>query len=127
MVSLIIYPVLELQGRWASMVFSGKVKLPSREELEAGLKAERECRNSPQYKYKVQLRRERFVQYPDDIAREIGALPDLDSIKESDPDVYRILWEGPLASIHYRLNENKEFALKHIHEIDDYINKNNAI
>lgn len=120
-----IYPILEAQSRWVSMVFSGKVKLPPREEFEAALKSEREYRNLPEYKYKMQIRRERFVLYADDIAKEIGALPDFEKIKESEPELYRMLWEGPLSSIHYRLNENKEFTMQHIHEIDEYIKNAN--
>jgi len=73
---------------WAAKVFSGKMKLPSKEKMELEINKARERR-------KEDLK----LQYPyahnslmDMLASELGILPDFNDIKEKDPELYDMIW-----------------------------------
>lgn len=84
----LFFTCTELQSMWAAKVFSGKMKLPSKEEMEFEINKAREKR-------KLNLK----LQFPYDhdalmdmLASELGILPDFDDIKEKDPELYDMIW-----------------------------------
>ncbi|MCZ8547851.1 NAD(P)-binding domain-containing protein [Mesorhizobium qingshengii] len=86
-----LLPVLELQARWLSYVWSGRVAAPSRTELDEGLAASRAARNGPPQV----LMHDMAVLF----ARRIGAEPD----PRRWPDLTRALMFGPLSPASFRL------------------------
>lgn len=61
-----------------------------------------------------------YVGFCEDLAKQIGAQPDLEKIKIEDPDLYQKLWTGPLTPEHYRLTgfgSNPESAQRAIQKI----------
>jgi dimethylaniline monooxygenase (N-oxide forming) len=86
------FPVLELQARWIAYVWSGVLPAPSRKEMEAGLKAYRARRGSPQ-QFPMHTLAVLF-------AREAGVEPELYRW----PALARELLFGPLTPISFRLN-----------------------
>jgi hypothetical protein len=116
MIKEAICVVSELQGRWASLVFSGKVKLPSREVMIEGMNKEREFRTLEMKPQTPRL--ETLAIYADEIAKEINLMPDFEYLKKFEPEIYRTLWEGPLCAVNYRLKEEKDIAVSVLHEID---------
>ncbi len=112
-----IYTVDELQGRWASLVFSQKLQLPDREVMEKYLNETRSIRFM---KVKPQALNEHFVRYSDELAKEIGVCPDFEMIRQTDPDLYDLIWNGVASPAVYRLQDKKELVvriLKHAYEI----------
>ena len=108
-------PTAELQGKWSALVFSGKKSLPAKEVmLEEINKIE-----------KKRLLSKRRVQYPygsqvdlvDEIASEIGILPDFDQLKAKEPDLYRKLWFNTSVPYHFRLDLKQ--ARDCVNEIDE--------
>lgn len=94
------FAVMELQARWASMVFSNKVKLPSNEIMEKAIHEERLIREQtprPQFPHGD------YLGLADSIAEEIGCLPDFDVLQKTDEKLYEQLWRGPVLPSHYRL------------------------
>ncbi|CAG9311402.1 unnamed protein product [Blepharisma stoltei] len=90
------FAIMELQSRWAVMVFAGMLSPIDEEALQKGIQEEIEIKNkrpTPQFPHPD------YVSFADSIAKEIGALPNLE---ESDP-LYSALWNGPLIPAHYRL------------------------
>jgi dimethylaniline monooxygenase (N-oxide forming) len=84
----LFFTCIELQSMWAAKVFSGKMKLPSKEEMELEINKAREKR-------KLNLK----LQFPYDhdalmdmLASELGILPDFNDIKEKDPELYDMIW-----------------------------------
>ncbi len=104
-----IYTVDELQGRWASLVFSGKKCLPDQSVITKHLD---ETRKIKQMKTKPQALDANYTLYSDELAKEIGLLPDFERIKDEDPELYKMMWDGLPVSAQYRYNENKEFAIQ---------------
>lgn len=89
------FGTIELQARWAAGAAAGALQLPSAEEMEAGVAAERTIRAArPQ----PQFPRGDYVGYADDLATAVGVLPEIDE----DP-LRAELWSGPLLPCHYRL------------------------
>eukprot|EP00358_Blepharisma_japonicum_P005221 CAMPEP_0202943226 /NCGR_PEP_ID=MMETSP1395-20130829/3592_1 /ASSEMBLY_ACC=CAM_ASM_000871 /TAXON_ID=5961 /ORGANISM="Blepharisma japonicum, Strain Stock R1072" /LENGTH=189 /DNA_ID=CAMNT_0049640413 /DNA_START=867 /DNA_END=1433 /DNA_ORIENTATION=- len=90
------YGIMELQGRWATLVFAGIVPAPDQEALQKGIQEEIAIRNmnpAPQFPHPD------YVSFADCIAKEIGALPELNK----NDSLYHALWEGPLLPAHFRL------------------------
>jgi dimethylaniline monooxygenase (N-oxide forming) len=104
-----LYTVDELQGRWASLVFSGKLRLPSESATSKYLDETRSIRGR---KLKPQALNQNFTRYSDEMAKEIGVLPDLEEIKRENPELYRMMWHGLPVSAQYRYNDNKELAIQ---------------
>lgn len=90
------FAVMELQARWATMVFSDQLAPPSREMSLAQVEAERSIRReAPQ----PQFPHGNYVEFADAIATEIGILP----VDGAAVDVARALSRGPSLPAHYRL------------------------
>ncbi len=74
------YPVIELQGRLASLVFSGKIKLPPRDVMIEGMNKEREFRTMEKKPQKPRF--EILAIYADELAKQINVMPDLKLLKK---------------------------------------------
>lgn len=78
----------ELQCKWASLVFSGKKQLPSRDNMVEHIS---KWRRKRQLDLKLQYPQE-FVEALDMLAEEIGILPNFQKLKVENPELYRKLW-----------------------------------
>ncbi|KAN0019371.1 hypothetical protein ACTFIU_002579 [Dictyostelium citrinum] len=97
----IFFQEIELYCRWVALVFSGKLEYPNEEKLIQGKKVLlklRSIRPRPQFPILD------CVYHCDKIAKEIGCLPDFESIKINDPDLYNKLWNGFFCQASYNLS-----------------------
>ncbi|UXI20837.1 hypothetical protein NH340_JMT06781 [Sarcoptes scabiei] len=98
-----IFPIAELQARWFSLLMVGKVKLPTEtkmlEEIETRLKImKKRYYNSNRHTIQVD-----FVDFMDELAKEIGANPPILKYLFTDPRLFWTLMFHPSASYQYRL------------------------
>lgn len=94
------FAVMELQARWAAMLFSGELDMPNHEVMMKGLQDELKIRLQ---KPRPQFPHGNYIEFADSLAKEIHALPEnLYDIKEENPHVYRLLNEGPVIPSHFR-------------------------
>lgn len=107
-------PTAELQARWSALVFTGKRALPERDvmlkEIEKLSKRRQLSSTRLQYPYGSQ------VDLVDEIARQIGILPDFEQMKNEDPELYRKLWFNTSVPYHFRLDLQQ--ARDDINELD---------
>lgn len=113
------FGIMELQARIATMTLSGKIPAPSISDMENGIALEKEIRSvqpRPQFPHGA------YVSFADDLAKQIGALPDFKIMETENPDLYQKLWFGPFSAASFRLSgfgSNPEVAMR----IIDRINK----
>ncbi|XP_077995897.1 dimethylaniline monooxygenase [N-oxide-forming] 2-like [Glandiceps talaboti] len=91
-----VWPMLEMQARWATKIFTGKVKLPDKKIMV------RDIENSPRYIGK-QYKYVSFFPYIEDIAEVIGVKPSLWKLLFSDPKLAYAFQYGPMVPYWYRL------------------------
>ncbi|XP_035217740.1 flavin-containing monooxygenase 5-like [Stegodyphus dumicola] len=97
------YPLGEAQCRWASLLISGKVKLPSPKEMMADVRNTYEM-NRKRYKISDRLTtRVDYIEYLDDLTSKFGAKPNLLKIFFTDQELFWALWLGPSLPYQYRL------------------------
>ena len=114
------YPMIEMQARWASLVFSERIKLPSTEIMSVSFNKEKELKKLPLRERNSRL--DGLISLIDSIAEEINALPNFIKIKKENPRLYKILWEGPLSSVHYKLEDEDESINYVLNEIESRMN-----
>ena len=110
----------ELQSMWVTKVFSGKLNLPVRSimmDFIAKECAKRDSGRRVQYPYGV------HVSICDGIASEIDLLPDLNDIKEKQPDLFEMFDKNMIFSTQYIYKRNPELALRLMNEIDSLYKK----
>ncbi len=114
---------VELQSRWVCMAFSQKISLPSSEEITNGIQEELNIRKmSP----RPQFPHGNYVGFCEDLAKQIGVLPDLEKIKFENQDLFDKLWTGPFTTASYRLSglgSNPKLAMKIIDDVNDAMRK----
>ncbi len=116
----IYFGVVELQARLACMTFSGKIPLPTKEVMVEGVQAELALRSLLP---RPQLVRG-YMGFCDDLAKQIGVLPDFIQLQKEDPVLYDKLWNGPFTTASYRLigfGSNRDLAMKRIDELVEYV------
>lgn len=97
------FPLGEMQCRWVAQVLAGKCKLPSREEMLYEINM-RHYKNSLRYNpSNKQTVRVDYTQYLDEIAKEIGCMPNFLKLFFTDPRLFLKLIFGPSVSYQYRL------------------------
>lgn len=111
--------LIQLQARYASLVFSGRVNLPNRDRFEQDLNEQRGYRNDP---FRPQYPHFNLAEYADSIASEMGVLPNFDLIKNKNPYLWSLMYKGVLMGVHYIFNDNQEFAEKLINEANEAYN-----
>ncbi|MEI8124198.1 MAG: NAD(P)-binding domain-containing protein [Parachlamydiaceae bacterium] len=113
----IFFGPIELQARLATMTFSGKIPYPSKTLMEEGIHKEKKIR---EMNPRPQFANLEYINFCDDLAKGIGALPDLGTLKKERPDLYKKLWNGPFTTASYRLTgfgANPTIAMKKINEL----------
>lgn len=113
----IFFGIIELQARLACMTLSNKIAWPSDSMMEEGLKESRDFRDK---KLNVQHRFSNHMLVCENLAKEIGVLPDFAKIQKENPFLYDQLVNGPFTPACYRLSgsgSNEESALKILNEI----------
>ena len=104
----------ELQANWASKVFSGKINLPSIEQMNLFIDKEIKKRNQ-----------NRQSQYPcgphvllsDNIANEMNLLPNFDEMRLENPKIFDMFWNKSMISTHFLFKKNQQSALDSMKEI----------
>ena len=105
----------ELQAKWASEVFSGKIELPTKEQMNQFIDKEIKKRNQ-----------NRQSQYPcgphvllsDNIANEMNLLPNFDEMRLENPKLFDMFWNKSMISSHFIFKKNQHSALDSMKEID---------
>lgn len=93
----------EMQARYMAQVFSGKLKLPSREAMEAEVAATQRKSKSffvPTPRHSLMIDR---IAYVEDLAKAIGAKPNYLKLFFKDPKLYWTLMTSPILNYQYRL------------------------
>ncbi|MBS0603934.1 MAG: NAD(P)-binding domain-containing protein [Verrucomicrobia bacterium] len=113
------FGVMELQARLACMAFAEKIPLPTDDEIEQGILAERQIRETiprPQFPHG------NYVGFCEEYAKMIGALPDFEKLKLENPPLLKKLWDGPFTVASYRLTgfgSYPDLALKTIDRVNE--------
>lgn len=110
--------VIELQARWVCMAFSQKVPLPTEEEIKRGIQEELAIRNQ---RPRPQFPHGNYVGFCEDLAAQIGVVPDFCKLQQEDLNLHDKLWEGPFTTASYRLSgfgSHPELALQIINEVN---------
>ncbi|XP_072295123.1 flavin-containing monooxygenase 5-like [Eucyclogobius newberryi] len=97
-----VNPVAEMQGRWATRVFKGIIKLPSEENMKRQIEKDKEIKpRSPCSQYNPL--KVIFIPYMDSLAEQVGARPNLLRLLLTDPWLALQVFFGPCTSYQYRL------------------------
>jgi dimethylaniline monooxygenase (N-oxide forming) len=118
------FGVIELQARWASMVFSGEIPLPEGEKMLAGIDEERNIRAQ---KPRPQFPHGDYVGMGDHIAREIKAFPDEKNLPAGKESLINKIMSGPVIPAHYRMtgpHAKPEIASRQIEEVNKIYQQN---
>ncbi|GIY64274.1 flavin-containing monooxygenase 5 [Caerostris darwini] len=97
------FPTGESQSRYVSLVMNGKVRLPSKEVMEADIKKKREInaeRYSQSQRHTIQAD---YIPYLDEINDLFGAKPNFLKMFFTDPVLFWALFWGPSLPYQYRL------------------------
>lgn len=78
-------PVVEIQCRWVTRVFNGKVKLPDRETMWRAIKRKQASVNKRYVQTQRHTIQEDYIGYMDEVAVEIGVKPNF----------FRMFWRDP--------------------------------
>jgi hypothetical protein len=111
----LLFTGIELQAMWTTMIFSGKIKLPSRCAMIKFIEKTEEETNPSHLN----------LFYPngchltlcDNIAAEMDLLPNFDKLMLTDPISYDLLWNYGMCGPHYLFKKNKEYALSIMNRI----------
>ncbi|XP_039265985.2 flavin-containing monooxygenase 5-like [Styela clava] len=98
-----LMPIAEMQSRWATRVFKGICKLPSKAEMQKEIddkkrSLQRRYVNSKRHTIQVD-----YMDYIDEIASEIGASPNIAKLFISDPILAWHVLNGPASAYQFRL------------------------
>ncbi|KAG9282711.1 dimethylaniline monooxygenase N-oxide-forming 5-like [Astyanax mexicanus] len=98
-----IMPISEMQARWATRVFKGLLKLPSKKKMQKDIKAKEDLmakRYVASQRHTIQVD---YLPYMDELAVELGARPKLFWLFLTDPGLaWRVMF-GPSTPYQYRL------------------------
>lgn len=111
------FGVIELQARWAVRTFKKRINFTSLEKMTEGIEYERSIRKKkprPQFPHN-------YIELANSIAEEMNLMPDFENLKENDPEVFDILWEGVTIPDFYKFNESKELAINSIKKVNEKI------
>ncbi|KAN0024135.1 hypothetical protein ACTFIV_008533 [Dictyostelium citrinum] len=120
---------MELQARFAIYGFAGITQLPTKETMLEDIKIIEKVRNLNEKHNRPQFVLESSLLFCDDLAKQIGALPDFNKLKENDPQIYNIIWNNLFHPSFYRIigpfsNSNSKNIL--LNDYNNYfIKKNN--
>ncbi|PIO70370.1 Flavin-binding monooxygenase-like protein [Teladorsagia circumcincta] len=98
-----IVPISEMQARWVSQVFLGKLSLPSKDEMFEDIALKRKAMKRRYFQSEKHTIQVDYVKYMDEIASFLGCKPDLRKIALSDPKFALRLFMGANVPYVYRL------------------------
>lgn len=111
-----IFPIAEIQARWATRVFKNIKQLPSKEAMVAHSKKTQDTmakryKKSPRHTIQIDV-----LPYMDDVARDIGVKPNFLWLLLTDPVLAYHYMFGPFVPTHYRIHGPHPWAgaRKHI-------------
>jgi len=94
------FSIIELQARWAALLFSQQLPAPAQHLLVEALKDEqsiRELNPRPQYPHGD------YMGLACNIADELGCLPNFELLNKEYPELYKAIWSGLFFPVHFRL------------------------
>ncbi|CAH2311807.1 dimethylaniline monooxygenase [N-oxide-forming] 2 [Pelobates cultripes] len=98
-----ILPTTEIQARWAARVFKGAVQLPSTGMMEAYAIKSKKKKEKWFGSGKAQIFQAHYIEYIDEVSKEIGNHPKILSLFFTDPRLALKIFFGPCTSYQYRL------------------------
>ncbi|XP_015779552.1 PREDICTED: dimethylaniline monooxygenase [N-oxide-forming] 5-like [Acropora digitifera] len=98
-----IFPLAELQARWATQVFRGKKFLPPKDVMMDSIQKKREEMAQRFYASKRHTIQVDYVPYADELATEVGCKPDLWRLLLRDPALALKCFFGPCTPAQFRL------------------------
>lgn len=111
----LLFAGIELQAKWTAMVFSDKIKLPSRIDMIKYInKAEEET--NPLH-LTLFYPNGGHLSLCDSIAAEMDLLPNFEELKKKDSESYDMLWNYAMCAPQYLFKKDKEFTLKIMNQI----------
>ncbi|KAM9987742.1 hypothetical protein ACTFIZ_003102 [Dictyostelium cf. discoideum] len=113
---------MEIQARFSIYGFAGITKLPTKDIMLEELKNVENIRNQNEKHNRPQFALQSSIYFCDDLAKQIGVLPDFNKLKENDSLIYNIIWNNLFHPSFYRMvgpfsNSNSRDIL-----INDYNN-----
>lgn len=117
--------VIELQARWANMVFAGILPPPSTKTMLEGIDNELLIRTQ---KPRPQFPHDNSVALLEDLAKEVGVAPNMECLKTNDPELYHEMLHTPIIPAHYRLvgfGKNPTVAKQIIDDLYQFMQKTN--
>lgn len=105
-----IMPISELQGRWATQVFKGLKKLPSKSEMMEEINKAREEMEKRYVESQRHTIQGDYVDTMEEIADLVGVRPNLLSLTFTDPKLAFRLLLGPCTPVQYRLQGPGKWA-----------------
>jgi dimethylaniline monooxygenase (N-oxide forming) len=105
----------ELQAKWVSMVFSGKLSPPEKTKMREFIQAELNKRSTGR---RMQLPYGNVVTLGDSIAGEMDLLPDFDELKEKEPRLYEMFYVNSVVPAHFTFKKDREAAMSMMNDID---------
>jgi len=98
-----IFPISELQARWATRVFCGKTSLPLKSIMMEDIEKKRKTMQERYYASKRHTIQVDYIPYCDELANEIGCKPNCVRLFFSDPGLALRCFFGPCTPSQYRL------------------------
>lgn len=117
----LFYAGSELQAKWASMVFSGKACLPSKDFMRKCIDEDEKNRSSKvaiQYPYGIHLK------VIDELAKQMDLFPDLDELKANDAELYDLFFNCSAVSSNFIFKSDKSLAIdamKQVRELNTQV------
>ncbi|KAK7933774.1 hypothetical protein WMY93_004670 [Mugilogobius chulae] len=100
-----INPMAEMQGRWATRVFKGIIKLPSEETMNREIERDTEVMNQGFLCSVNTPLQVDYLSYMDSLAGQLGVRPSLLRLLLTDPRLALKVWFGPCTPYQYRLTD----------------------
>jgi len=98
-----IFPLSELQARWATQVFCGKKTLPPKSVMMDDIEKKTLAMQQRYYSSKRHTMQVDYIAYSDELATEVGCKPNLYKLLFSDPTLALRCFFGPCTPAQYRL------------------------
>jgi dimethylaniline monooxygenase (N-oxide forming) len=105
----------DLQAKWASLVFTGKVKLPDKQTMQSHID---KIETRRKMKIREQFPYGNYLQVIDSIADEMNLLLDFSQLNA---ELFKLFWNISFIASQYAYKENAEYALQKMKEIEQLI------
>ena len=116
----LFFACFELQAKWAIKLFKGEKSLPPRHVMDDQMRNDemlREKIGHNQYPHGV------YNELIDNLASECGAMPDLEKMKQEDPELFKKFWYHGTIPAHFCYNNKRGTCLEMMKEAEEIINQ----